>query len=82
MAYMCRKYRGTECSGCMDCKSTPHYYCPVCGENDPKPDPLDSTATNWRGNLNLQKVYDLLGKLLSEDQDYKVTFTLMKKNEE
>ena len=32
MAYMCRKYRGVECDGCMDCSSDPHYYCPICGE--------------------------------------------------
>lgn len=28
---MCVKER-KECDGCMDCKSSPHYYCPICGE--------------------------------------------------
>ena len=56
-----------------------HNFGEDCGENDPKPDPLDSTTTNGWEKLDLQKVYDLLGKLLSEDQDYKVTFTLIKK---
>ena len=32
MAYMCKKYFNKECDGCMDCKPSPHYYCPVCGE--------------------------------------------------
>ena len=42
------------------------------------------TANDLKGweKLDLQKVYDLLGKLLSEDLDYKVTFTLTKKIEE
>ena len=31
MAYMCTIGRG-ECDGCMNCKPTPHYYCPICGK--------------------------------------------------
>ena len=30
MGYRCIKGYG-ECNGCMDCKPTPHYYCPICG---------------------------------------------------
>ena len=30
MAFGCVKYLGQECDGCMDCKPTPHYYCPIC----------------------------------------------------
>jgi hypothetical protein len=32
MAFGCVKYSGRECDGCMDCKPTPHYYCPICDE--------------------------------------------------
>lgn len=32
MAFGCIKYYGKECDGCQDCKPTPHYYCPICGE--------------------------------------------------
>lgn len=32
MAYYCFKKSTKECVGCMECKSEPHYYCPVCGE--------------------------------------------------
>ena len=21
-----------ECDGCMECQPTPHYYCPICGD--------------------------------------------------
>lgn len=31
MGYRCIK-GGGECDGCMDCKPSPHYYCPICGE--------------------------------------------------
>ena len=31
MAYFCVDNTNYECSGCMDCQPTPHYYCPVCG---------------------------------------------------
>ena len=23
---------GRECDGCMECQPTPHYYCPICGD--------------------------------------------------
>ena len=32
MAFMCVKNSTQECDGCMDCRPTPHYFCPVCGE--------------------------------------------------
>lgn len=32
MGFRCVKNPARECEGCMDCKPTPHYYCPVCGE--------------------------------------------------
>lgn len=32
MAYRCVTNMARECDGCMECKPTPHYYCPVCGE--------------------------------------------------
>lgn len=32
MAYMCVRTFNKECDGCMDCKPTPHYYCPICNE--------------------------------------------------
>ena len=28
---MCIK-GGKECDGCMDCKLSPSYYCPICGK--------------------------------------------------
>lgn len=31
MGYMCIK-GNNECDGCMECRSNPKYYCPVCGE--------------------------------------------------
>ena len=31
MGYICI-YGSGECSGCMNCKPNPHYYCPVCGK--------------------------------------------------
>ena len=30
MGYECVKGRG-ECTGCMDCQPSRHYFCPVCG---------------------------------------------------
>ena len=32
MAYHCIKNGGKECDGCMRCRPTKHYYCPICGE--------------------------------------------------
>ena len=31
MGYICIK-GSKECDGCMSCNPSPHYYCPVCGE--------------------------------------------------
>ena len=31
MGYICIK-SNKECDGCMACNPSPHYYCPVCGE--------------------------------------------------
>ena len=31
MAYICI-LSGGECDGCMACKPTSHYYCPICGK--------------------------------------------------
>jgi uncharacterized Zn finger protein len=31
MGYICIDGK-KECDGCMLCKPSPHYYCPVCGE--------------------------------------------------
>ena len=36
MAYRCVQGYG-ECNGCMKCNPDPHYYCPVCGEEDYEP---------------------------------------------
>lgn len=30
MAYRCVRNYDKECDGCMDCKPTPHYFCPIC----------------------------------------------------
>lgn len=32
MAFICELGRNKECDGCMDCKPSPLYYCPICGE--------------------------------------------------
>lgn len=32
MAYRCIKNQSIECTGCMDCRPTPRYYCPICNE--------------------------------------------------
>ncbi len=37
--------------------------------------------TDW-SKLDLQKVYDLLGKLLSENSDYEIRFKVRRKDEE
>ena len=31
MGFMCVKGK-QECNGCMDCETSPIYYCPICGE--------------------------------------------------
>ena len=31
MGFMCEHGRG-ECTGCMDCRTEPCFFCPVCGE--------------------------------------------------
>ena len=31
MAFRCIK-GGGECIGCMSCKPSKHYYCPICGK--------------------------------------------------
>ena len=32
MAFYCIRNSMNECDGCMCCKPTVHYYCPVCGK--------------------------------------------------
>lgn len=32
MSYLCVKNPRRECEGCMECKGSAHYYCPICGE--------------------------------------------------
>ena len=32
MAYYCVKSPLVECNGCMDCKPSPQYFCPICGK--------------------------------------------------
>ena len=32
MAYKCSKHYHKDCDGCMDCKPSKSYYCPICGE--------------------------------------------------
>jgi rRNA maturation endonuclease Nob1 len=32
MGYMCTRTFNKECDGCQECMPTPHYYCPICGE--------------------------------------------------
>ena len=31
MGYICIK-GNRECDGCMNCKPSQHYYCPICGK--------------------------------------------------
>ena len=31
MAIMCKISINNECEGCMECQPSPHYYCPICG---------------------------------------------------
>ena len=31
LGYMCIK-AGKECDGCMDCRPSPHYHCPICNK--------------------------------------------------
>ena len=32
MAYHCIKNSSRECDGCMACRPSPRYYCPICGK--------------------------------------------------
>ena len=32
MSYLCVKNPRRECEGCMECKGSAHYYCPICGK--------------------------------------------------
>ena len=31
MGYICMN-TNKECDGCMECKPSPHYYCPICDQ--------------------------------------------------
>ena len=32
MAFYCMRNSTQECDGCMACKPSPSYYCPICGK--------------------------------------------------
>ena len=41
----------------------------------------EAQTPNVIGKVDTEKMYQMLGKLLSEDQDYEVKFTVTKKEE-
>lgn len=67
MAFDCVMNCRRKCNDCMKCKS-------IVNE--------DGTVgrKRWQ-DLDVQKIYDLMGKLLSEDKDYEVKFTVTRKED-